>query len=150
MPAKKTLRLTTFNVENLCNRYAFLDQPWQNRDFEKFVAAVDVVSLASRQGDLVPYAITDIQRNNTAMAILDAAPDVLVVQEIENIYTLRNFNNIYRDDYFEQTLSLDGNDLRGSDVRILITRGRTDVTAQASRRHLDAAEPNTHRTRQST
>src|SRR6266542_1114021 len=81
------LRITTFNVQNMFNRYAFLDQPFTGRDFEQTVMATGVVSLASQQGDLVPYATTTIQRNNTALAIFDAQPDILAVQEIENIYT---------------------------------------------------------------
>lgn len=139
MPA--TLRLTSFNVENLFNRYAFLDVPWENRDYEKFVEAVGVVSLASRSGDIVPYAITDIQRNNTALAILDSQPDILIVQEIENIYTLRNFNDTYLDNYFDRVLSLDGNDLRGIDVGILIKSGRSDIEIENIRTHINDAEP---------
>ncbi len=86
-----------------------------------------MVSIASRQGDLVSYAITEIQRNNTALAILDAQPDILAVQEIENIYTLRNFNDEYLDNYFDRALSIDGNDLWGIDVRLLLKKERKDI-----------------------
>lgn len=130
------LRLTTFNVENLFNRYAFLDLPWENKTYEKFVAAIDVASIASREGDLVPYEISTIQRNNTAMAILDSNPDILAVQEIENIYTLRNFNEKYLDGYFNRMICIDGNDPRGIDVGLLIRDG-LDVEVRNIRTHID-------------
>jgi endonuclease/exonuclease/phosphatase family metal-dependent hydrolase len=117
------LKVTTFNLENLFNRYAFLDLPWENRSYEKFVQAIGLASVASREGDLVPYEISEIQRNNTAQAILDAAPDLLAVQEVENIYTLRNFNETYLDRYFDRMLCIDGNDPRGIDVGFLIRKG---------------------------
>ena len=135
-----TLRVTTFNVENLFNRYAFLDLSWDQRHYEQFVEATGVVSIASRQGDLVSYAITEIQRNNTALAILDAQPDILAVQEIENIYTLRNFNDEYLDNYFDRVLSIDGNDLRGIDVGLLIKKERTDIEIVNIRTHVEDAE----------
>jgi endonuclease/exonuclease/phosphatase family metal-dependent hydrolase len=138
MPA--TLRITTFNVENLFNRYAFLDLPWDQRYYEQFVEATGVVSIASRQGDLVSYAIAEIQRNNTALAILDAQPDILAVQEIENIYTLRNFNDEYLDNYFDRALSIDGNDLRGIDVGLLIKKERKDIEILNIRTHVEDAE----------
>src|SRR5438552_17848164 len=117
------LAITTFNVENLFNRYAALDEPWQDRRYETFVQAVGLVSIASRAGDLVQYATTEIQRNNTAHAILDAAPDILAVQEIENIYTLRIFNDTYLDNYFDRIISIDGNDPRGIDVGLMVRKG---------------------------
>jgi endonuclease/exonuclease/phosphatase family metal-dependent hydrolase len=132
-----TLRITTFNVENLFNRYAFLDLPWEQRHYEQFVQAVGVVSIASRQGDLVSYATTEIQRNNTAQAIIDAAPDILAVQEIENVYTLRIFNHSFLDDYFDRAFSFDGNDPRGIDVGILVKRGRTDIEIANIRTHVE-------------
>lgn len=133
MPAK--IRFTTFNCENLFNRYALLDEPWENRDYEKLVMAVGVVSVASREGDLVSYETTATQRNNTAAAILDSEPDVLVVQEVENLHTLRNFNHEYLDDYFDQMVLIDGNDPRGIDVGVLVRRAAGTVIGVRS--HID-------------
>jgi endonuclease/exonuclease/phosphatase family metal-dependent hydrolase len=138
MPTR--VRLTTFNCENLFNRYALLDEPWENRNYERLVMAVGLASIASREGDLVSYATTDIQRNNTAMAIVDSQPDVLVVQEVENLYTLRNFNHEYLDDYFDQMILVDGNDPRGIDVGILVKREIGRVVAVRS--HMDDLRPN--------
>lgn len=117
------LTLTTFNLENLFNRYRLLDEPWENRAYEKMVQAVGLVSIASRQGDLVSYPLTEIQRNNTAQAILDSAPDMLAVQEVENLHTLRLFNDEYLDDYFDRMVLIDGNDPRGIDVGLLLRAG---------------------------
>jgi endonuclease/exonuclease/phosphatase family metal-dependent hydrolase len=133
------LRVTTFNVENLFNRYAMLDQPWENRSYEKIIQAVGLVSIASRAGDLASYATSDLQRNNTAQAILDSAPDILAVQEVENIYTLRIFNETFLDGYFDRMILIDGNDPRGIDVGFLIKAGLKAEILNI-RTHIDDAE----------
>lgn len=135
----KTINITTFNVENLFNRYAALDTPWSGRSYEKFVQAMGLVSIASREGDLVSYAVTEIQRNNTAQAILDSKPDVLAMQEVENLYTLRLFNETYLDDYFDRMILIDGNDPRGIDVGLLV-RKDFEGAITGVRTHVDEAE----------
>ena len=40
------LTIATFNVENLFNRYAIFDQPWDGRSYEKVVPAYNVASIA--------------------------------------------------------------------------------------------------------
>jgi exonuclease III len=117
------VRIGAFNLENLFNRYALLDTPWEGRDYEMLVAAYDIASIASRDGDIVPYETTQIQRNNTALAIEEARPDILAVSEVENLVALRNFNHIYLDDYFDRQILIDGNDPRGIDVGLLLRRG---------------------------
>jgi endonuclease/exonuclease/phosphatase family metal-dependent hydrolase len=131
--------ITTFNLENLFNRYAILDEPWDGRSYEKVILAYDVASIASRDGDLVSYETTHLQRNNTALAIEQAAPDILVAQEVENLIALRNFNHIYLDDYFEHLILIDGNDPRGIDVGVLLKRG-FGGTVSGVRTHID--DPN--------
>ncbi|HXG34003.1 MAG TPA: endonuclease/exonuclease/phosphatase family protein [Bryobacteraceae bacterium] len=135
-----TLTVTTFNLENLFNRYAFLDMPWEERNYEKIVQAVGLASVASRAGDLVSYETTEIQRNNTAQAILDSEPDVLAVQEVENLYTLRLFNEEYLDNYFDRMLLIDGNDPRGIDVGFLVRKGFS-AAIRNLRTHVDEAVP---------
>ena len=133
------LRVTTFNCENLFNRYAILDQPWENRSYEKMVEVVGLVSIASRAGDLASYATSDLQRNNTAQAILDCEPDILAVQEVENMYTLRVFNETFLDDYFDRMILIDGNDSRGIDVGFLMKTG-LEAEVVGIRTHIDDAE----------
>lgn len=133
------IRVGTFNVENLFNRYAFLDQSFPGTSYEKFVQAVDVVSIASRQGDLVPDRTTVIQRNNTALAIEEIDADILAVQEVENVYTLRNFNNMYLSDLYEEIVCIDGNDPRAIDVGLMI-RKRSGLKVTGIRTHVD--DPN--------
>ena len=117
------MKIGTFNLKNLFNRYALLDEPWENRGYEQLVMAIDVVSIASRQGDLVSYETTHIQRNNTALVILETEPDILAVQEVENLNTLRVFNDLYLDDYFGEIILVEGNDPRGIDVGLMVKRG---------------------------
>lgn len=142
------VNVTTFNLENLFNRYAFLDMPWEERNYERIVQAVGVVSVASRAGDLVSYETTEIQRNNTAQAILDSEPDVLAVQEVENLYTLRLFNEEYLDNYFDRMVLIDGNDPRGIDVGLLVRKGFAGEIVNI-RTHVDEATPGAAVTRSS-
>jgi len=142
------LKITTFNVENLFNRYAFLDLPFDQKNYEKFIMARGLVSLASRKGDLVPVSTTDTQRTNTALAVQEADPDVLAVCEIENLYTLRNFNSAYLKNGYDRMISIDGNDLRGIDVGLLIRKGAS-VEVLDVRTHVDDPEQGKTVTRQS-
>jgi hypothetical protein len=91
--------------------------------YEKLVQATGVVSIAGRDGSLVSYDTTHVQRNNTAEVILANEPDILLVCEVENIHTLRIFNNEYLSDYFDQIVLLDGNDPRGIDIGVLVRKG---------------------------
>lgn len=134
--ATQSLTLTTFNVENLFNRYRLLDEPWQGRNYEKMVQAVGLVSIATREGDLVSYPTTEIQRNNTAQALLDSKPDVCAVQEVENLYTLRLFNAQYLDGYFDRMILVDGNDPRGIDVGLMLRAGFEGIVTGV-RTHVD-------------
>jgi exonuclease III len=45
------------------------------------------------------------------------------VQEVENLVALRNFNDIYLDDYFDRLVLIDGNDPRGIDVGLMLRAG---------------------------
>lgn len=136
------LRLTTFNCENLFGRYRFLDRPSAStsgtKDYTKSLQVYEVVALEGRKNTLKPAPIAKVQRINTAGAILGAAPDVLCVNEVENLATLRVFNAYYLDNYFERLVLIDGNDPRGIDVGLLIRRG-VSVELERIRTHVDDA-----------
>ncbi len=141
------IRLTTFNCENLFGRYRFLDkgspvdEAARKQDYTNALQVYDVVALQGRSNTLKPKAITEVQRTNTAGAIFGAAPDILCVNEVENLATLRIFNSKYLKDYFDRIVLIDGNDPRGIDVGLLIKRN-LKVELEDVRTHADEAWPN--------
>ena len=133
------LKVTSFNCENLFGRYRLLDLPWDKRPsgYENRLQVFDVIALEpGRSGAIKPKEIAEVQRKTTANAILGAAPDILAVQEVENLPTLRMFNHIYCKNYFDRIVLADGNDARGIDVGLLLKKGlKAEIIA--TRLHFD-------------
>jgi len=135
------LKITTFNCENLFGRYRFLDKPFSSppSGFEKLLQIPSVVAFEpGRSGKIKPAPIAEKQRVTTGKAILGAAPDILAVQEVENLSTLRIFNHKFMDDFFDRVILLDGNDARGIDVGLLLRRD-LKVDVLEIRTHADDA-----------
>jgi predicted extracellular nuclease len=135
------LRISAFNCENLFGRYRFLntDPAKRGKNYEQKIQIYEVVALAGRSGKTKPDAISEKQRKNTAAAIIASAPDVLAVEEVENLITLRLFNALYAKNYFDRMVLIDGNDPRGIDVGFLIKRG-VAATITGVRSHSDDAK----------
>lgn len=138
------LRITTFNLENLFNRYQFLDQPGASYELQRVPAGITSMD---RGGRPECEATTVAQRNHTARAILDSKPDILAVQEVEDLWALRSFNDEYLDRYFGQMIMLEGNDGRGIDVGLCLRYGLEakdgfNAKVRGIRTHADDVDPN--------
>jgi len=114
------LTIATFNLENLFTRYAFIDDSLV-RDNPR--VAITGITSTNYQGNPLSRSLTVLQRNNTARAILDCQPDILAVQEVENLWTLRLFNDQYLSGYFDRMVLIEGNDGRGIDVGLCVRKG---------------------------
>jgi endonuclease/exonuclease/phosphatase family metal-dependent hydrolase len=132
------LTITTFNLENLFSRYVFLDDPAQPNNQRVVMSGISSINY---QGNPLSPATTQIQRNNTARAILDSRPDILAVQEVENLWTLRLFNDQYLSGYFGQMILLEGNDGRGIDVGLCIKKN-LNIKCTGILTHVDDLDPN--------
>lgn len=107
------LRICTFNVENLFTRFRF-NRSLTEDDHKRLIrdgwAAEDM--FATRHAD--PHA------NLVAQALGAVDADIVALQEIEGLDTLKRFNrNQLSDLGYPYAMCIDGNDTRGIDVGIL-------------------------------
>jgi hypothetical protein len=107
------LRIGTFNAENLFTRFKF-DSNLSSREVER---------LTDRGWELesMLYEPFDpIERKLTADAIAGIDADVLGLQEIESLPTLKRFNDQFLSKLgYKYQMLIDGNDARGIDVGLL-------------------------------
>ena len=126
-----SLRLATFNVENLMTRFdfsGFRNQLRQDRvlklfnigneaDYERLEAARVISS-------------TDDTRQLSALAIAEADADILCLQEVDNMEALRAFEYGYLfrmvGNGYRQKYLVEGNDSRGIDVAVIMREETLD------------------------
>lgn len=120
-----TLRLATFNVENLMNRFDF--SGYRNdlrRDRVLQLMDIQGKQAFERLEEARFISSTDDTRQMTAQAIFEADADILCLQEVDNIEALKAFEYGYlfrmMGEGYRQKYLIEGNDSRGIDVALMM------------------------------
>ena len=119
----RTLKLMTFNVENLLSRFRF-----RKFEEESLVSLMDIESEEERL-QLIRSHWNQLNHENrvfTALTIKQAEPEVICMQEVENMRSLKFFHDRYLrrtwghgfNNYNHKVL-IEANDPRGIDVAVL-------------------------------
>ncbi|MEZ2127149.1 MULTISPECIES: endonuclease/exonuclease/phosphatase family protein [unclassified Sinorhizobium] len=144
-----SLRLATFNVENLMTRFdftGFRNQLRQDRVIKLFEVQSEGVYQQLEQARVI--ASTDDTRQMTALAIADAAADILCLQEVDNMAALQAFEYGYLfrmvGSGYRQKYLVEGNDSRGIDVAVLM-REETHDGQKIELRDIKSHAPLTYR-----
>jgi endonuclease/exonuclease/phosphatase family metal-dependent hydrolase len=126
-----TLRIGTFNVENLMHRFDF--SGYRNELYRDRALALYMIEDEAQYRRLEAartVALADDARQLSALAIAEAQADILCLQEVENMETLKAFEfgylfkmigHGYRGKYVSS-----GNDSRGIDVAVIMRESTRD------------------------
>jgi predicted extracellular nuclease len=124
-----SVRLGTFNIENLLSRFDFSgyrNELHQDRALRLFDIRSEAEFQRLEEARLI--ASTDDMRQLTALAIADMDADILCLQEVDNIEALKAFEYGYLfrmiGEGCRQKYLMEGNDSRGIDVALMM-RGET-------------------------
>lgn len=118
-----SVRIATFNVENLMARFDFAT--WRKTKQENFLRRKHDV----KQTALL-MAHEDDSRQMTSLAIADCHADILCLQEVEDLHTLEEFEKDYLAPLtglkYPHKVLIEGNDGRGIDVALMAREKTAD------------------------
>lgn len=117
------IKIGTFNIENLFLRYKLLEKQKGSRSAKP----IDWENFKEEGGSILYFGvslpqfgpISKASRKLTAKVIMENSPDILALQEVENLEALLQFNRVYLKKEYEYAMVVDGNDPRQIDVGIL-------------------------------
>jgi predicted extracellular nuclease len=119
------VRIATFNVENLMNRFDFTgyrNDLTKDRSLGLFQIKDEMQYREMETARVM--GITDDTRQLTALAIADTKADILCLQEVDNLDALNafEFGYLFRmvGDGYRQKYLIEGNDSRGIDVAVMM------------------------------